>query len=67
MNQFETARTQQQRETTARHSGYIRGRSEGIDVGRTEAFNDICDAIDNSSARTRLSKDKLKAHIMHKR
>lgn len=67
MNQYDTARSQQQRETTARHSGYIRGRLEGIDVGRTEAFNDVSDAIDNSTARTRLSKDKLKAHIMRQR
>jgi hypothetical protein len=67
MNQFDTARRQQQRETTARHDGYVRGRLDGLDAGRTEAFNDICDAIDHSTARTRLSKDKLKAHIMRQR
>jgi hypothetical protein len=67
MNLFEMSKERQERETAASYDGFVKGRSVGIDTGRTEAFNDVSDAIDSRTARTRLNKERLKKHVMKKR
>jgi hypothetical protein len=63
MNLFEKAEDRFERLSTARHRGYVEGRAEGYDVGRTEALNNVRDAVTNSSVRTRVSKSRLIEHI----
>lgn len=66
VNLYELTRDRQQRETAASYDGFFKGRADGIDTGRTEAFNEVRDRVDSSTRRIRLNKERLKDHLTKK-